>query len=194
MRRIRILTCPVIFAAVLATSPPPAAGQTREGDPLLNQGVTNIYIQCPGCRPGTEIESARLGEFLADNLTLDLSGKAYSGRRLTPGKTPAYSWSIEFISREGGIVGEHGSGAEFVTDIPGVTHFIAKREIPIPRGFSGQWERLVVAGFGSFDTIEEVWTDRRCADATHAVRIALASDDEQAEGPGPRLMCLTIKD
>ena len=189
MRRIRVLTGPIVLGALLATTPQ-LAGQRAPGEKMATVEGLNLTWSV---RPGTEIQGDQLGEFLADNIMLDLSEEAYPVRRLAPGVTPTFrvALGLEMISRREGVIETYESHAVEVE--PGKTYPVSTW-IPIPRRFTyGQGGRLTLGEFGTFGDIGEAWRAPECEGATHAVRITLASDDDALVKNPTKYLCLTAE-
>ena len=88
--RIRALTGPIVLAALFATTPQLAVGLDRGDEP-------SVKITCSACRPGTEIKSDQLMEFLAKNVNV----------RFLTGKIPLYvKLQLKMISPEEGVIGK----------------------------------------------------------------------------------------
>jgi hypothetical protein len=157
--RIRALIGPVILAALLATTPQLAFGQRG--------GEESPVVFTLNARPGTEISSDQLGEFLAKNLSVAFG---------TDMRPLSVSLSMEMISREEGVIGKYESEAVEVE--PGKTYpastWTTQRDRHEAPGFGDRrkitFGRLVVINH------EEQYMPRECEDATHALRITLVAD------------------
>lgn len=159
MRRIRALTGPVVLTGLLATTPQLAFGQLE------------VEMECGGCRPGTEIPTDQFGEFLAKNLTFAFG---------TDTRPLSVTLRLETVSREKGVIGRWESESVRVAgggEYRGSTLIVSPRVFPISALGLGEGRNIGVLGFGVWDGIEEMWTDRRCEGATHAVQTTIASND-----------------
>jgi hypothetical protein len=164
--RVRALTGPIIFAALLATTPQLAFGQD-EGERSVSPTPALTF----NARPGTEISSDELGEFLAKTLTVNVS---------YPGQVLRATLRVEMISREEGVIGKWESEAVEVEGgktYPCVKYFCRADEMneALAPGF-GDRRKIT---FGRFVVInhEEQYIPRECERATHALRIDVGQGD-----------------
>ena len=186
MRRMHAITGPAVLGALLATTPQPAFGQ--RGD---EESPVEITLNA---RPGTEIQSDQLGEFLTKSLSVRFG---------TDMRPLSVTLRVEMISREAGVVGKYESKpveVEASKTYPASTFLSRAPNLGLwtPDELNpnlGLW----VLGTGTVSNPNlGLWdrrqdTPRECQDATHAVRVSLVSDDEQFYKPTPKHICLTAE-
>ncbi len=176
--RIRARTGPIVLGALLATAPQLVSGQTRGGD---IHGSFELDV-----RPGTEIESDQLMEFLAKNLSV----------RFTDMRPLSVTLRLEMISREEGVIGKWES--EAVTIEPGKTYsgvpWIAAPNGRQPYKAPGLGDGGNIT-LGRFVVInhEEQYVPRECEDATHALWIDVGQCDGCMAEHGRPMLCLRVE-
>jgi hypothetical protein len=186
MRSIHLLTGTVVLAALLATTPQLAVGQDED-----ERSISPTPSLTFDARPGTEIQSEQLGEFIAKNLSVVFTDMRPISVKLR----------VEMISREEGVIGKWQSEAVEVE--PGQTYSGATWLRADTRASGGGdicsfmpqacWEGAKIT-FGRFVVInhEEQYMPRECEDATHALHITLVRDSERAVVDSPWL-CLNVE-
>ncbi|MFV1986153.1 MAG: hypothetical protein ACC682_02670 [Gemmatimonadota bacterium] len=172
--RIRAPIGTIVLGALLATTPQLAVGQRKDDESLAE-------ITCRACRPGTEMQSDQLGEFLAKNVNVRFG---------TDMRPLSVELRVEMVSRDEGVIGKWESEAVEVRG--GETYSAStwvsqrdRREGMVPYKGGGSVKYIIT----------DFLNDRECEGATHAVWITLMSDDEQkfsgASGVGKTMVCLT---
>jgi len=188
MHQIRSLTGPLILCALFAATPQAVFGQRNE---VPIDGFGQVLLL--NARPGTEISSDELGEFLAKNLNVELE---------TDMRPLSVGLRLEVISREKGTVGKYESEAVKVEPgktYSGETWLRANTRVQdaLAPGF-GDRRKVRITGFGTFEDPGEAWRTRECEGATHAVRLTFASDDERTDAftaaVAGALLCLNVED
>ena len=183
MRSIRTLTGPVVLSALLATTPELVLGQDADGE-------SPVEITCRACRPGTEIQSDQLGEFLAKNLNVAFG---------TDMRPLSVALRVELISRERGVIGKYESKAVKVEGgktYPCVKYFCRADEMneALAPGF-GDRRKITVTGSGErlISDHNPIWEGRQCEGATHAIRVSVGWEG-QAVVDSPLYVCFSSEE
>lgn len=163
MSSIRAVTGPIVLAALFATTPQLTFGQDR-GD------ESSVEITCRACRPGTEILSDQLGEFLAKNVNVRFG---------TDMRPLSVKLRLKMISREEGVIGKWESEAVEVEagETYSASTWVSQRDRH--EAMAALDEQLFpYKGGGSVKfIITDFLNDRECDGAIHAVRITVGSGD-----------------
>jgi hypothetical protein len=174
MRSIYSATGSLVLGALLATPPQAAFGQAGVKAELRFDA-----------RPGTEISANELDEFIGKSLSVVF------GTDMRPLSVKLHT---ELISRREGVVAEHESEAVEIES--GGTHrgskWLPYWKGTIAPGF-GDRRKIGFLGFGVWDRIEEVWTDRACEGASHALRIDVGQGDGVLVKNGQPMICLKVE-
>jgi hypothetical protein len=167
MRRIHTFTAPLVFGVLLVITPKLALGQDE-------------IVARFEARPGTEIQSDQLGEFIAKNLSIKFG---------TDMRPLSVKLRLEMISRKEGVIGKYESRTVQIE--PGKTY-----PCGIPFCAAEQMNEALAPGFGDRRKItfgrvvvinhEEQYFPRECEGATHTLRV----DVGQGDG---LMVCLNIE-
>lgn len=165
MRRIHALTGPIVLAALLVTTPRLVLGQ-RGGDEKSPE------ITCSACRPGTEIQSDQLGEFLAKNLRvrfIEVPNRKVTSVALRVGLFVRNEGETHFAKYESEAV-EVKPGQTY----PASTWILAKNRVAeqLAPGF-GDSRKITLGRFFVVINHEEQYMPRQCEGATHALQVGL---------------------
>ena len=160
---IRVLTGLVILVALQTATPQLAFAQGDRESP--------VEITCRGCRPGTEIRSDQLGEFLQRNLTLAFG---------TDMRPLSVGLRLELRSRDEGTIAEWESEVVKVEGgkpYRGSTFMVSPPVFLISAPGFGDGRKITLGRFVVINH-EEQYVPRECEGSTHALRV----DVDQRDG------------